>query len=532
MAKTVGYSVKIDGMGAVTGGKQVTGAFRNIRGESQRTSRELQQLQALTGGLGGSMTSMAAGMLGPLGIVAGFGALSAGFFSASKAALVFEKAFAEVTTLLPQGSQEIGALNEGIREMAGLYGQGLTDTAKATYQIISAGATTAADAMSILDASNKLALGGVTDVKTAADGLTTILNAWGAAAGSVTEISDTLCSGMRAGKTTIAEQAESISYVASLAAQLDVSLQQVIAANAALTKGGIPTQRAMRGLAQVFASVIKPASEATKEAAAIGLEFSAAALQAKGLSGFLADVALKTQGSSESMAQLFGGVEALVPVLALTGKQAGDFTTILGDMATQAGATEEAVSKMTATDAFKLQKASAQWEIATTEIGDSLVQNILGPLEEAAILLMEAGRGGQKGVLITQEEVNKRSAAELNRSRLTAGMYQPEDRSMVESMLSVASFGLYQPLLPGATYTNRVESRKTREARQGTLGITGGAGPDLSPAEFEQQMSTLSRDVEREAAQEKAAQIARADAERWAEINRMMDEEFTRLAGS
>ena len=50
---------------------------------------------------------------------------------------------------------------------------------------------------------DKLATGGVTDVETAADGLTTVLNAYGAEAGSATDVSDALFVALKAGKATV-----------------------------------------------------------------------------------------------------------------------------------------------------------------------------------------------------------------------------------------------------------------------------------------------------------------------------------------
>ena len=398
MAKTVGYNVKISGTDAATGSRQVTSAFRNIRGEAQRTSAQLNQLGQATGKTGGAMSSLATGLIGPLGVVGAFGALSAGLFKATQAAMQFETAFAEVTTLLPVGSQEIGALNEGIREMSRLYGQGPTETAKATYQIISAGASTAAEAMTVLNAANQLALGGVTDVKTAADGLTTILNAYGMSADEATTITDDMFIAVKAGKTTVGELSESMSFVASISAQAGVSLQEVLASTAALTKGGVPTQRAMQGIAQVMASIIKPSSEAAKMADQLGFDFSAAALQAKGLHRFLADLAVATEGNAEVTAQFFGGVEALVPVLSLAGKQAQDFTNILGDMEGNFGDTAEAARKMEETTAHQLKVAEVNWVNFTVVVGSAITRNILGPIAEAGSELMGVNAGNAADV--------------------------------------------------------------------------------------------------------------------------------------
>ena len=95
----------------------------------------------------------------------------------------------------------------------------------------------------------------------------------------------------------------------------------------------------MDGIRAAIATIIGPSEQAKKLAEQLGLQFNAAALQSKGLSGVLADVAEKTGGSAEKMNVLFGGVEALLPVLTLTGNGAQGFARDLEAMETAAGAT-------------------------------------------------------------------------------------------------------------------------------------------------------------------------------------------------
>jgi len=290
----------------------------------------------------------------------------------------FEKAMAEVSTLVDDASM-MEPLTQSIKDLSREFGEMPVDQAKALYQIISAGATSAAQATDILTASNKLAIGGVTDVATAADGLTTIMNAFGTEVGNATNVSDAMFVAMRAGKTTIDELSNAIGAVAPLAAQAGASLEEVLAATAALTKGGVKTRVAMRGLRAIMASIVKPTNEAAELAEKLGLEFNAAALQSMGFADFLAMVEEKTGGSTEQMALLFGGVEALVPALALTGKAGDDFAEILGNMAAKAGETDAAFEKMSETSAFKFDKALAAIKVSMIELG-AIMLPILMPV--------------------------------------------------------------------------------------------------------------------------------------------------------
>lgn len=314
----------------------------------------------------------------------------AGFFSARHVAGVakdfatLQTSMAEVSTLLSDTSG-LDALTGAVERMSAAFGKAAPDQAKALYQVISAGARDSAEALETLDAANRLAIGGVTSVEIAADGLTSVLNAYGAAVGSAADVSDALFVAMRAGKTTVGELSGAIGKVAPLAAQAGVSLEEVLSATAALTKGGQDTSEAMRGLRQIIASVVKPSSEAEAMAAKLGVQFNAAALEAQGLSGFLQNLTTATGGSTEQMAQLFGGVEALVPVLALTGEGAGAFADTLDQMGDRAGATEEAFSRMADTLDFRIdqiQQRFAAWERGIVEGAVPAVEVLIDGVDE------------------------------------------------------------------------------------------------------------------------------------------------------
>ena len=97
----------------------------------------------------------------------------------------------------------------------------------------------------MLEIAAKAAVGGVTDTRTAADGLTSIMNAYKIEVGQAANVSDKMFTAVKLGKTNFAEISASISQVAPLAASFGVSIDDVLAALATLTKSGTPTAQAM-----------------------------------------------------------------------------------------------------------------------------------------------------------------------------------------------------------------------------------------------------------------------------------------------
>jgi len=347
-------------MGADTSGLKV--ALRDLANLSKQSEKTEGKTNALNGALK-KMATQAAVALGGVALLRDVGK--------------FQTAMAEVSTLVDTAVFDMGRMQKAVLSASGAFGGAATQQAKASYQIISAGASTAADATNLLTASNKLAVGGVTEVAIAADGLTSALNAYGLSSDKATEISDAMFVAMRAGKTTIGELSAELGKVAPFAAQAGISFDELMASVAALTKGGVQTNVAMTGLRAILAAVTKPSQEALDMAKQLGIQFNATALEAQGLGDFLANVAEKTGGATDKISMLFGGVEALVPVLAFAGQAGKDLAKIMEYMNAKAGATEAAFDKMSKTVEFQLGRVLVglrnQFLELATPIGNTLV---------------------------------------------------------------------------------------------------------------------------------------------------------------
>ena len=146
----------------------------------------------------------------------GMAALAAAAFS-TNVVFAYQNALAEVSTLVDTTTFSMTSLSAAALKQGRAFGD-VQGQVAAYYQIISAGASTVGQATENLEAANKLAVGGVTTTAIAADGLTSVLNAYGDKVASATAVSDALFIGMRAGKTTI------VHYLLSRVSQLAFSV--------------------------------------------------------------------------------------------------------------------------------------------------------------------------------------------------------------------------------------------------------------------------------------------------------------------
>jgi TP901 family phage tail tape measure protein len=305
------------------------------------------------GGLGRASIGAARAIAG---LVAGFLSLGAAMAAVEKARLL-NGALAETATLLTGMPGEIDRVAASARNLADAYGTSDEAQVRAFYQAISGGASNAADATLLLDAANKLAIGGVTDVTSATGILTTAINVFSAENQTAADASDALFVAMKAGVTTIPELAAALGAVLPFSQSLGVSFDETAAAVAALTKGGLTTSVATNGLRAALTSILAPTEMAKELAETLGIEFNAAGLEAKGLAGFLEQVTTATGGSNTKLQQLFGSTEATAVALGFAGSAGESFTEILEQMNNKLGATDEAMAAVALSASNRMDNA-------------------------------------------------------------------------------------------------------------------------------------------------------------------------------
>jgi TP901 family phage tail tape measure protein len=202
------------------------------------------------------------------------------------------------------------------------------------------------------------ALGGVTSLATAVDGITSVVNAYGAEAISAGQASDLMFAAVRGGKTNFDELSRSLYNVIPTAASLNLEFGNVTAALATLTAQGTPTTVATTQLRQLLVELSKEGGEAAKTFERLSGE-SFAEFVAKG--GNLAQaLAIMEKGAADSnvrLSDLFSSVEAGNAALGLTGAATAKFASELDAAAKASGATAEAAAIMS--DSLEHQEALA-----------------------------------------------------------------------------------------------------------------------------------------------------------------------------
>ncbi len=331
-----------------------------------------------------------------------FAALAAGASASVQEFKAFEKGFSDVVTLLDQGSFKtknfkdgVADLQQGIIDLRAKTGQSFETLNKGLFDLVSAGVE-AENSIQVLNVATDLALAGATDASVAVDGLTSALNAYGLESESAKEIAEKFFTAQKAGKTTIEQLSTDFGKVGASAASLGVTFDEVLASVSAATLAGIKTNEAYTGLKATLSSIIKPSKEAQEEAAALGIEFDSTALRAKGFDKFLNDIVSSERFTSTSLQNLFGSMEALNFITAITGEQSDDFAKILkelGDEQQRAGTFTDALATKQETLDQKTAALQGAYSALKTEIGERLAP-AFGDLADTATLALNEIRFG------------------------------------------------------------------------------------------------------------------------------------------
>jgi TP901 family phage tail tape measure protein len=316
------------------------------------------------------------------------GAAVAGFTAASlKEFASFEKGMNEVFTLLPGISEEaMGKMESDVLKLAKEMGVLPEEIVPALYQSLSAGVPPE-NVFEFLGTAVKGSKAGVAETAEAVDALSSVVNAYGKETLSAKEASDIMFTTIKLGKTTYTELSASLFNVAPAAAAAGVSFEDVSAAIAALTAQGVPTRVATTQIRQAILSMMAPNKQMYE--GFLGTGHAAADLaeimkEPGGLIKAMQLVEKTANGNMTVMKGMYGSVEALQGVLALTSQEGKKFNDTLEEIQNGAGATDTAFQQMDQGLARAFEKMKANLKAAMISFGKALM-----PLLEKVLPLIE-----------------------------------------------------------------------------------------------------------------------------------------------
>lgn len=288
----------------------------------------------------------------------------------------FTKAMRAANTMAGKDAAGFKQLKGQVADLAKELPIARDQLANGLYQVISNGVPED-NWLSFLEATAKASIGGLADLNQAVTVTATIIKNYGLAWEDAGSIQDKIQMTAKNGVTTFEQLADALPSVAGSAAQLGVSIDELMAVFATCTGVTGNTAEVSTQLSAVLKALIKPSTEAAKAAEAMGIQFDAAGIRAAGgLDNFLKELdqtinqyAQSTGELSETIyGNLFGSARALRLLTSLTGEQADKFTENIGIMADSAGSIDQAFNEMASTGEAAAQKLKNQFAGITDAI--------------------------------------------------------------------------------------------------------------------------------------------------------------------
>jgi TP901 family phage tail tape measure protein len=305
----------------------------------------------------------------------GIGAAVA-FGKASRAAYQFSKDFdaamKEVETISAAVEANFAGMSDRIIELSTDVPEAAGGLAKGLYQVVSAGYD-GAEGLQVLETAAKAAIGGVTDTRTAVDGITTAINSFNMGAQGAERAADVLFTTVRLGKTTFGEVSQYIAQAAPTFAAAGGSIEELGAAIATLTAQGTPTAQAVT---QIRGSIV-----------ALNKVFGDGWTDAMSYQEALQRLYERANGSQTELRKMVPEIEAMNAVLGLAGPNAEKAARALEEHRNAVGAAEEAYKTMadTAERQFTLLQNNVAKKLKP--LGDALLSFATGAAKNINALL-------------------------------------------------------------------------------------------------------------------------------------------------
>ena len=273
-------------------------------------------------------------------------------------------------------------LTSKLRELTNvLQGQhSVVELTAASYDVASAGFIKAADAADVLKAASLGSTGGFSDLNTTGNALTSVLNAYGLEAKEATRIMDQFIQTQNDGKIIVAEYADNIGKVASVASTLNIPLAEVNAIIAQTTSAGVKSEVAFTGLKTSMLKLVS--TEGQKKLEKFGVTINASTIEAEGLAANLE----KLSGlGTQALTDIFGAeaIQVMAPIL----KDMEKFKKLVDQQNKSQGVSSNAAIKASDTLQGQLKRlgnAFINIFAEGTVLGDALkitIQGIAGTIE-------------------------------------------------------------------------------------------------------------------------------------------------------
>ncbi len=288
-----------------------------------------------------------------------------------KMALDIEHGIKKITTLADKDILPVDKIKKEVRSISNETGIAQTEIAESIYGALSAGVESE-KVLSFVRSGINLTRAGFTDMGTAIDATTTVLNAYGDEAFDVEKIHDIFVQTQDKGKISVDELGKSLGRVVPTASSLGVNMDELGASYAILTAKGQKAELATTNLNSMLAEMGKSGSKTDKALKEMtGKSFAELIKEGKSVGEVLGLINEHAENNDLSLKDMFGSMTAGNAAVTLLSDGVEGYQKSLENMDNATGKTAENAATME-DGWFKIQKAVEQVKNALVEFGEMI----------------------------------------------------------------------------------------------------------------------------------------------------------------
>lgn len=312
-------------------------------------------------------------------------ALAAATAFGTKSQANYAKEIANVNTLIEISEEQFKALDASIEHLSNTYAVQKKALGTGVYQAVSAGAETLNEALIIVNASAKLGKAALIENAQSVDIITTAMNAYSKEVVSANKASNIFFQTIKKGKITGEQLSATIGQSIPLFSSMGISLEELGAGIATMTKLGVKSSEATTQLNATVRAFLKPSEAMTAALKRQGIESGSLLLRQRGLAGAMEVLEEATGGSTDMLAELLPNIRAIRGALALGAQEGEIFAEVLQTFNDVSGVTDKALRRQTdgyAKNVFTVEQAIIALTNLSMSIGEVLLP-MLGKVAEA-----------------------------------------------------------------------------------------------------------------------------------------------------
>ena len=321
-----------------------------------------------------------------------FSALILKMREAIETTIEFSKRIVEIQTIAQQQPATFSEWAETLRKVSDAWDLDLLDTANAAYQVLSNQVADSREQLeSFLVTAAKFSRVTRTSLEDSVNLLTGALNAYGISSTRAEEVAAKLFKTIELGRVRGVELANSFGRVAIVAAQVGLSLDELLTSISTITIQSVKASETMTLMRGILLKLAKPTEGMTELFDELGVATVEQLVFAKGFIGALEAIEQASKGTVTGLAELLGRIRPTTGAGALT-KDLDKFNSVLEEIRSQAN----------------LDYTNAQLKLFTTS-GEELsrelnelknhFQKTFGRQITRNILIMTSATGGLKNTI-------------------------------------------------------------------------------------------------------------------------------------